>query len=489
MSGIAGRNAHHAPQTEEKNAGILSRLQRFIRPRTSRTLRSRILLNMVAATAIALILGYGLTAAVFYRGARSDQIASVQKETNLLAAAIETSSGAIDSMLDSFAKNEPGYRVTLIEQDGTVVYDSVADPSTMENHANRPEVRAAEASGVGEATRDSHTLQESMYYYAKRVQHGQVIRVARATVTMLAAWRAGLPALTAIAGAMILLAALMARHQARVIVEPLEQIDVENPLNNDAPGVYVEFIPLLERIDARNDQNRQAEQSRQEFSANVSHELKTPLTSISGYAEIIRDGLVQQQDISEFSGRIYAESQRLLQLIDDIMALSKLDEQSLESYGDRRAVGGAWAPVDLFETAKSVTTRLADKAERYRVQIQLTGSTVQVDGIEALVDQMVFNIVENAIKYNHEGGHVYVWAGQMRGKPAVIVEDDGIGISEDDQAHIFERFYRADKSRSKERGGTGLGLSIVKHAAEVLGATVEVDSTIGSGTRMEVVFD
>ncbi|MBQ2986445.1 MAG: hypothetical protein IJE23_03080 [Tyzzerella sp.] len=218
---------------------------------------------------------------------------------------------------------------------------------------------------------------------------------------------------------------------------------------------------------------------RKEFSANVSHELKTPLTSISGYAEIMKSGMVNREDMIVFSERIYKEASRMIALIDDIIKLSKLDEDSVEVEHE---------DVDLYELAGDIVERLAMSARKRSVCVELSGEPVVLYGVKQVLDEMIFNLCENAIKYNVPGGKVKLWVGQTPEGVKIIVEDTGIGIPKDQQERVFERFYRVDKSHSRETGGTGLGLSIVKHGAMLHHAQIKVDSEIGKGTKMEVIF-
>ena len=218
---------------------------------------------------------------------------------------------------------------------------------------------------------------------------------------------------------------------------------------------------------------------RKEFSANVSHELKTPLTSISGYAEIMKSGMVNREDMIAFSERIYNEASRMITLIDDIIKLSKLDEESMEV---------EWEDVDLYELSHEIIDRLAMSAKKRSVEVELQGEPVVCYGVRQMLDEMIFNLCENAIKYNVPDGKVTIWAGNTPEGIKVVVEDTGIGIPKDQQERVFERFYRVDKSHSKKTGGTGLGLSIVKHAAIYHHAQIHVDSEVGKGTRMEVLF-
>lgn len=218
---------------------------------------------------------------------------------------------------------------------------------------------------------------------------------------------------------------------------------------------------------------------RKEFSANVSHELKTPLTSISGYAEIMKSGMVNREDMIVFSERIYKEASRMITLIDDIIKLSKLDEDSVELEHEE---------VDLYELCNDIVDRLGMSAKKRGVQVELGGEPVVYYGVKQMLDEMIFNLCENAIKYNVPDGKVLLWVGNTPEGVKIIVKDTGIGIPKDQQERIFERFYRVDKSHSKETGGTGLGLSIVKHGAIFHHAQIKVESEVGKGTTMEIVL-
>ena len=243
--------------------------------------------------------------------------------------------------------------------------------------------------------------------------------------------------------------------------------------------MYEELTPLLMSIDRQNKEKDAIANMRKEFSANVSHELKTPLTSISGYAEIMKDGLVKPEDMKKFSERIYNEASRLITLVEDIIKLSRLDEGKVELEK---------VEVDLYQLAREVCSRLAPQANARDIRIEVTGESVVYRGIRQILDEMVYNICENAIKYNKDGGTLSVWVGSTLKGKKIIVTDTGIGIPADQQERIFERFYRVDKSHSKESGGTGLGLSIVKHGAMIHDADIRVESEVGKGTRMELTF-
>lgn len=279
-----------------------------------------------------------------------------------------------------------------------------------------------------------------------------------------------------IAAVMLLFAFVLARWQVLRLIRPINELDLEHPLENE---MYEELTPLLQSIDEQNREKDAVANMRKEFSANVSHELKTPLTSISGYAEIMKDGLVRPEDMKKFSERIYNEASRLITLIEDIIKLSKLDEREVEFEKE---------DVDLYLLTREIISRLAPHASARDIRVTVTGESVVYHGIRQILDEMIYNICENAIKYNKQGGSVSVWVGGTLKGTKVIVTDTGIGIPEDQKERIFERFYRVDKSHSKETGGTGLGLSIVKHGAIMHGAEVHVESRVGEGTRMELVF-
>lgn len=358
-----------------------------------------------------------------------------------------------------------------------MLYDSGNDAETLENHSKRPEVKEALASGTGEDVRVSGTVGKEMYYYAILLQDGSVLRVAKTMDNLGAMARDTLPVIGVLAVVMMIFAWILGRWQTERLIRPINELDIEHPLEN---VVYEELRPLLTAMDRRNKEKAAVEDMRKEFSANVSHELKTPLTSISGYAEIMKNGLVRPEDIPNFSERIYKEAKRLITLIEDIIKLSKLDEGSVEIEKEE---------VDLYELSREIISRLSMQASMKHVHVSLSGEPVTYVGIRQILDEMIYNICENAIKYNVEGGSVSVWAGNTLNGPKVQVNDTGIGIPKEHQERIFERFYRVDKSHSKERGGTGLGLSIVKHGALLHNAKVSVESDTGKGTRMEILFE
>jgi two-component system, OmpR family, phosphate regulon sensor histidine kinase PhoR len=475
-------------------------------------------------------------------------------------------------------------RVTLINSDGVVLYDNQADAAKMENHANRPEFIDAMNTGEGSASRSSATIGETSVYFARKLSNQYVLRVAGdlksvwATVRGMFVWIALGFVISAI------LAYQLAKPITNSLIRPLNQINLDEPLQSDA---YEEFSPMLRRMDAQNRRiaeqmqsqkrhqtevatmlkglreglivldksnrvlvinpaarqivnaglgdltnkplleiNRHetlmriladnggsgemriagrtyhvssspsegeigivlllqditeaqtAEQNRKQFTANVSHELRTPLTTISGYAELLEMGLAKPEDTEALGGKIHTESLHLLSLVEDILRLSKLDEGMTK---DRQ-------PVELLMLAQACASKLRDFALRSDVTLAVEGEQIIVMGDRTLLEEMVINLIDNAIKYNKKKGSVRVLVGAESGRPYLTVKDTGMGIPPEHHHRVFERFYRVDSSRSKETGGTGLGLSIVKNGAQLHGATVSLDSEPDKGTTITIRF-
>jgi two-component system phosphate regulon sensor histidine kinase PhoR len=382
------------------------------------------------------------------------------------------------------------YRITWIAADGAVLYDSTSETDEMENHLERQEVQEALQTGYGESQRYSDTRMERSLYAAQLLADGTVLRmsISHSTIWLLMLGM-GRPI-----GIIILFAAVLsyltAKSLSKQIVKPLNALDLEEPLKNKE---YDEIAPLLTRIDSQQKQLKQqearlkekekelerSEHVRREFTANVSHELKTPLQSISGYSELIKYGMVKEEDIQPFAEKIYTEAQRLILLVEDILNLSHLDEGAKDLAREK---------LDLYELAKEVVQNLKLFAAQNAVQITVDGEPAELTGIRKLLQEIIYNLCDNAIKYNRQEGSVHVTVLREKGGVLLSVSDTGIGILPEHQDRIFERFYRVDKSHSKAVGGTGLGLSIVKHAAMIHGAAIEVDSTVGVGTTVQMHF-
>lgn len=428
---------------------------------------------MVLILSVTLIVFYAIFSVILYNRNLDILESEVQQEAKYIQSAIDISGTKYLQEMDSV---DWSARITCITADGEVLYDSGRDEKQLENHREREEVREALKNGDGEDVRVSDTVGREMYYYAVLLDDGSVLRVAREMDSLARTAFAMLPAVGGLAVLMLAFALMLARWQTKRLIKPINELDLEHPLEN---AVYPELTPLLEAMDRQNKEKEAVSNMRKEFSANVSHELKTPLTSISGYAEIMMNGMVRPADIPVFTERIYKEARRLITLVEDIIKLSKLDEESVELEKEE---------VNLYELTREIVSRLAPQAAQKNIHMEVTGEPVMYKGIRQILDEMVYNICENAVKYNNDNGRVSVWVGSTLDGPKISVSDTGIGIPKEHQERIFERFYRVDKSHSKERGGTGLGLSIVKHGAILHGAKVNVESSEGKGTRMEILF-
>lgn len=436
-------------------------------------LKKKIQNSMILVVLTSLILTYGTMIFVVYYQTMEILKDEIQQEADYIEAAVCISGVSYLEDMDAVRENT---RVTLIDASGEVLYDSGKQEEHLENHLDRPEIQEALKSGSGQDVRRSETLDQDMFYYAVRLDNGTVLRVSKNMETVFSTAMSILPMMGVVACCMVIFALLLAKWQTAKLIYPINHLNLAEPLEND---MYEELTPLLQSIDKQNREKDAVANMRKEFSANVSHELKTPLTSISGYAEIMKDGLVRPEDMKTFSERIYNEASRLITLVEDIMKLSKLDEGAVELEKEE---------VDFYMLTREICSRLAPQTEKRHVRVEVTGEPVHYLGVRQVLDEMLYNMIENAIKYNKEGGLVSVWVGNTLQGIKIIVRDTGIGIPKEEQERIFERFYRVDKSHSKATGGTGLGLSIVKHGALMHGAKIDVDSEVNKGTKMELIF-
>lgn len=436
-------------------------------------LKKKIQNSMILVVLTSLILTYGTMIFVVYYQTMEILKDEIQQEADYIEAAVCISGVSYLEDMDAVRENT---RVTLIDASGEVIYDSGKQEEHLENHLDRPEIQEALKSGSGQDVRRSETLDQDMFYYAVRLDNGTVLRVSKNMETVFSTAMSILPMMGVVACCMVIFALLLAKWQTAKLIYPINHLNLAEPLEND---MYEELTPLLQSIDKQNREKDAVANMRKEFSANVSHELKTPLTSISGYAEIMKNGLVRPEDMKTFSERIYNEASRLITLVEDIMKLSKLDEGAVELEKKE---------VDFYMLTREICSRLAPQAEKRNVRVEVTGEPVHYLGVRQVLDEMLYNMIENAIKYNKEGGLVSVWVGNTLQGIKIIVRDTGIGIPKEEQERIFERFYRVDKSHSKATGGTGLGLSIVKHGALMHGAKIDVDSEVNKGTKMELIF-
>ncbi len=386
-----------------------------------------------------------------------------------------------------FSKEHAGFidlgnselRVTWVDENGDVLYDNDADKGGMTNHASRPEIEEAFAEGSGEAVRRSDTMGMDTYYYAVRLKDGTVLRLASEATSIFSMSRKGLAAFALILLAMELLSVAVAHFLTRKMIEPLDQMARDMGSGQDVEPVYKELVPFANTIREQHTDILKSARMRQDFTANVSHELKTPLTAISGYAELIETGMVPEGEAKTYAAKIHKNANRLLSLIDDTIRLSQLDRP--ESFMQME-------PVQLDELMRQCVENLQFNAQNRGISLSGYATPVTIEGSREQLSELITNLCTNAIRYNNRGGWVHVSVKEEDGRPVLIVEDNGIGIPAQHHERIFERFYRVDKSRSKETGGTGLGLAIVKHIAQLHNAQIELESTPGRGTRVRVRF-
>lgn len=546
----------------------------------------RILRSILLVAVLVLAASTGATLGILYYHFGGQLEEELRREASYLSVSVEKE--GIEAFDDLPADAE---RVTYIDTDGTVLFDNRADENGMENHGDREEVKEALEQGSGRAVRNSDTLSQRTLYYALRLSDGKVLRVSSTQYNIPGLLGGMIQPLLIILILMAVLSAWIAYRVSRGIVEPINQLDLDHPEDNQ---VYDEIAPLLTKINRQQKQIRReiadakrqqeefsiitenmeegfvildvhtevlsynssslkllgaeesrerrsilamnrsqefqriveqvlsgrhvitmlelgdrscqiaanpvfhdnevsgavllildvtermkGEQMRREFTANVSHELKTPLTSISGFAEIISDGFVKPEDTRKFAGRIFKEAQRLITLVNDVIKISQLDEGKLPYEREE---------TDLYELCREILRRMEERASAAGVHLYLKGPHKKITTVQTILDEVLNNLCDNGIKYNKKGGNLTVTIEEGEGETRISVEDQGIGIPAEDQKRVFERFYRVDKSHSKAIGGTGLGLSIVKHGAMYLGAEVKVESTLGKGSTFTLVL-
>lgn len=371
-------------------------------------------------------------------------------------------------------------RLTVIDASGTVLADSAEDAEKMESHADRPEFKEALNNGQGSVIRKSTTIDKNTYYYAIRLDNGNVLRVAVTGNSISVVFYESLIYIAIVAFIVMLLSFAISFAVTKSIVKPIT--DIGNNLDNiEKQETFVELKPFVNALKEHKKKQNLLDKQKKEFTANVSHELKTPLTSIAGYAELIENGMAKPEDVKPFASTIRKQALRLVTLTEDIIQLSQLDEAQPETI--------SFEEVNLEEIAKRCAESLEMNARAKNVSICIDTEECYVEGNASLLEEMVYNLIDNAIRYNKESGYVKIVVKNLYSTKAMLsVEDTGIGIPDECQERIFERFFRVDKSRSKETGGTGLGLAIVKHIAEVHNATVSVSSEENIGTTIQVEF-
>ncbi len=408
--------------------------------------------RLTAVSLSAILLTSLLLTFVFYGVFRKEVMSNLRQTAYALKA-----SGAYDGKYpENNTISADMLRITVIADDGKAVYDNEADIASMENHAGRSEIKKAMLTGEGEAIRHSHTIDQSMFYYAVRLNSGYVLRVARQSGSILGVFFAAVP--------VILVIILLLGKICMVMTDK-------------------ELLPFVETINRQNAAMLKNASMRQEFTANVSHELKTPLTSISGYSELIADGVAKDKDAVKFAGEIHKNADRLLALINDIINLSELDSNQLVIKKEN---------FDLYSMASEIISEHKFEAENRKVTLSLLGSSTMVSADRSMTQELISNLCDNAIRYNIPDGRADVMVGTVHengsDRPYISVRDTGIGIDPEDQERVFERFYRVDRGRSRQTGGTGLGLAIVKHIAEQHHAKLRLSSRKGKGTDVTVVF-
>jgi len=374
--------------------------------------------------------------------------------------------------------NKEALRITVIGSDGKVDFDSEADSEQMENHSKRPEIIAAMEFGEGQAMRNSETLSRNTFYYATRLENGYILRVAKDAGSILGIFVRTIPSLLVVLGLLVVACLFVAHFLTIKLIQPIEKL-AENLDEYNDKSDYEELTPFINMIKKQHQDIIKNARIRQEFTANVSHELKTPLTSISGYAELIETGMASEKDVARFAHGIHSSANRLLTLINDIIRLSELDGAEQEIVMEQ---------VNLYELADTCVEMLTMNAEKHDVTISLQGTECYVKGNKQMLEELLYNLCDNAIRYNNPEGKVVVEVYPKKEQAYLVVKDTGIGIPTEHQERIFERFYRVDKSRSKSTGGTGLGLAIVKHIIARHNATLELESEAGKGTKIKVIF-
>ncbi len=415
-----------------------------------------------------------IVVAIFHHMYRSQVINDMKTYSDLLLGM--ASSG--EELAGRYTETGSELRITVIGRDGTVEFDNRAQESGLENHAGRPEVVAAEQTGSGYSIRHSDTLGRDMYYYASRFENGEILRVSKEEAGIWSVFRSTILGIVGIGVLMFIICLLLSRSVTASLMRPIERLAADIDSVGDL-DTYEELVPFITTIRSQHKDIVKSAQMRQEFTANVSHELKTPLTSISGYAELIETGIAGENEVQRFAGEIHRSAKRLLTLINDIIRLSELD-------GDQKQVD--FTKNDLKELADTCVDMLQLPAASHDLTIACHGAPCCVYGDREMLEELLHNLCDNAIRYNRPGGRVDVTVGLRDGSPAVTVADTGIGIPEKSRERIFERFYRVDKSRSKRTGGTGLGLAIVKHIVAQHHAQIELHSECGKGTEITVVF-
>lgn len=430
---------------------------------------------MIAALAIVVT---ALSAMLVYYNILKEQVFGDLKAYAHVIELLNIDDLAVEIEKDPYNPIDDDLRITLIGAEGEVLYESLLNKDEMDNHNERPEIIEAREKGEGEAIRYSATSGTHTFYYAERLQNGNVLRIGRDSVSVNRIMVNTLVIVLVIALCILFVCMGISHYLTKKLVEPIEKL-ATNIMLVDENNVYEEIRPFVNTIKEQHINIINNAQLRQEFTANVSHELKTPLTAISGYAELIGNGMTGKEDTIRFSNEIHSNANRLLSLINDIIKLSELDEADHQMEMER---------IDLYKLAENCVQMMQVTAEKQGIRLTLQGESAMAMANKGLMDEVFYNLCSNAIRYNKPGGSVTVTVGTKDERPFLSVADTGIGIPKECQERVFERFYRVDKSRSKSTGGTGLGLAIVKHIVAQHNAALCLDSELGKGTTIEIVF-
>ncbi len=437
-------------------------------------MRKKINTELVLIAAVAIILTSIFATFTYYNIFQKEVFGSLRTCAHVLAESV-TEHG---KDLEDYHLVDEELRVTLINVKGEVLLDTNADIGGMSNHGERPEVKLAFSEGEGKDIRKSETLENSTFYYAMKLNDTQVLRVAKETGSIYSMFFDAIPSLVGIALVLFAFCAVLAYFMTKSFIAPIEKV-AKNLDGQVEVGNYKELTPFLETIQEQHQDIIKSAKMRQNFTANVTHELKTPLTSISGYAELIESGMTGEKETRRFAKEIHRNAKRLIRLINDILQLSEMDTREKDLETER---------LNLYGMAATCVEMLKINAEPNKVKMAIKGRVAWIEGNRGMIEELLYNLCSNAIRYNKPGGSVVVSVMETEEGILLKVADTGIGIPEKHQAHIFERFYRVDKSRSKERGGTGLGLAIVKHIAVEHGAVISLESTEDVGTTISVLF-
>lgn len=437
-------------------------------------MRKKINTELVLIAAVAIILTSIFATFTYYRIFQTEVFGSLRTCAHVLAESVPDE----NSDLGDYPVVDEDLRITLIDEAGTVLMDTNADIGGMGNHGERPEIKQAFFEGEGRDVRRSETLERSTFYYAMRLKDGNILRVAKETGSIYSMFLDAIPSLMLIAVILFAFCALLAYFLTKSFIAPIEKV-AKNLDGQVDVGSYKELTPFLETIQEQHQNILKSAKMRQDFTANVTHELKTPLTSISGYAELIESGMTGEKETRRFAKEIHRNAKRLIRLINDILQLSELDtrETALET-----------EQLNLYGMAATCVEMLKINAEPNQVKLSIRGKSAWIEGNRSMIEELLYNLCSNAIRYNKPNGTVEVSVDKTEEGVLLQVADTGIGIPEKHQERIFERFYRVDKSRSKERGGTGLGLAIVKHIVAEHGAKMMLESEEGVGTTISVLF-